>query len=402
MSILRYILDSNFRSNPRYELIEWNHLSQPEQQSLAGLCEDEEAFGIFRPLETSPLLSYKVAYKEVALLFYVLQHPSVLPAYTRIQDGEALNQQIARLVMEGILEIKGKDDFVSGAAAHDILYTGGALYTGRAASTNSEPSFIGNLSLNALRYIAHLSRLDTHPPGLDTHPPGLDIRGIASRLYCFNTIPTLAAFPTDVQTFLKISDEASCPLARDWNKTSSNGKWLSWFRKGMRHFSGKDTRNYKMYISPIVELLPETFQKSIGILSASKAFSFKVGNDYHGLLRPDKMVVYFSQQEYLLETAAELRSALAGITPQGVPFTAQLDDTGLLSWGVDPPGRDVLENFEGGSWRARITERLAAAIVQAAATGLQQQEIVDYALNRIGLEGIDTHTWIPEKNIWNN
>ena len=375
MSVLRYILDSSFRSSPAYELVEWNNLSQPEQQSLAGLCEDEEAFGIFRPLEASPLLSYKVAYKEVALLFYVMQHQSTLPAYTLTQDSEALNQQIARLVMEGILQIRKKDGFVSGAAAYDILYTS----TASSIKTT-------NLSLSALRYVAHLS--------------ALDIRAIASRLYCYNTMPILATSRIDVATFLKLNDD-SC-LRRNFNRMSSNGHWISWSRKGIKSPPGKNSRTYKMYISPILDFLPETFQKSMEILSASKAFSFKIGNDYHGLVRPDKMVVYFSQQEHLLAAAAGLRPALSGIKPQGVPFTAQLDDTGLLSWGVDPPGRDVLENFEGGSWRARITELLAAAIAQAAATGLQPQEIVDYALNRIGLEGIDTLTWIPEKNIWNN
>ena len=382
MSVLRYILDSDFRSNPRYELIEWNNLSQPEQQSLAGLSEDHEAFGIFKPLVADPALTCKVAYKEVALLFYVLQHQSTLPAYTRTQNSDALNKEIARLIMEGILEIAmEKKDFVSGAAAHDTLYT--------ASSTPTTTSSIASLSLNALHYVAHLK--------------ATDIRAIASRLYCYNTMPT-ASFttPINIEAFLNISGETSRQLTEAWDKVNSTGKWFSWFRKGKQPFSGEITSTYKMYISPTMELLPEAFQKALPILSASKAFSFKTGNDLHGLLRPDKMVVYFSDQQQLLSTAAQLIPALAGIKAQGVPFTAQLDDTGLLSWGVDPPGRDVLENIEGASWRARVTERLAAAIVQAAGIGLRQQEIIDYALSKIGLEGIDTHTWIAEDNIWNN
>jgi len=383
MSNLRYILDSDFRSNPGYELIEWNRLSQPEQQSLAGLCEDPEVFGIFKPTIADPTLSYKVAYKEVALLFYVLQQQSALPAYTRIDEIETVNKQIARLVMEGILEIRGDDEFYSGAAAHDLLYK-------RAAAAKGV-SLIGQLSIDALRYAAHL--------------PVTDIRALASRLYSYNTRPVLAekaaglSRPADVEAFLGVGKTAV--LGRDWEQ-HTGGKWLYWSRKGMRGSSGENISIYKLYISPVFELLPETFQKSIAALTASRAFSFKVGNDFHGLVRPDKMVVYFYTREDLFEAAASLWSALDNITPQGVPFTAQLDDSGLLSWGVDPPGRDVLENFEGGSWRARVTERLAAALAKALGEGLPLQEIVDYALNRIGLEGIDTNSWIPEKNIWKN
>ena len=117
--------------------------------------------------------------------------------------------------------------------------------------------------------------------------------------------------------------------------------------------------------------------------------------DRHGLLRPDKFVVYFYSLEDLMDAAGTLKEELKEYEAQGVPFTAQLDNDGMISWGIDPAEKDVLESFEGGSWRAGVTEKLAAAIVQAKADGLTNGEASEYILNKISLEGIDPHSWMP-------
>lgn len=396
MTELPFLLNGNFRSNPQYELIEWNRLSQSEQQALAGLSKDEEVFGLFRPIHADARLNYKVAYKEVALLYYTLQQQQMLPSYTRLQKQDEMNRNIARLVLEGILEVECQQGFVSGAAAHTEIYKMQEPGKDQASAAISGLSFLANLSLNALQYVVHLDKAD--------------IRGIASRLYTFNTIPVFAGKMTAVRSaeaieqFLGFAKGApyEWQLQQHWEKntTSSGSKWLSWSRRGDSGSYSKNDSIYKLYISPQWESLPKVFTYSLKILSASKAFSFKIGNDPHGLLRPDKMVAYFHQHEDLLAMAGILQPGLQDIPPHGVPFTAQLDEKGILSWGVDPPGCDVLENFEGGSWRARVTEKLAAAIIQAKATGLQRQDSLQYALHKISLEGIDTSTWTPGQHIW--
>ena len=79
--------------------------------------------------------------------------------------------------------------------------------------------------------------------------------------------------------------------------------------------------------------------------------------------------------------------------PQGVPFTAQLDNKGILSWGIDPANEDILKDYEGGSWRAQITEKIALVIAEAKSQNLTRNEVIEYALNKISLDGIDTVTW---------
>jgi len=406
MTVPLFLLERKFRSNPRYELIEWNCLSQPEQQALAGLSKDPEVFGIFRPLPGYPSLTCKVAYKEVALLYYALSGQQVLPAYARLGESNDLNEHIARLVLEGVLEIEGQEMegqetdgqplFVSGPAAHRSLYGSGTTPENADPARAAGLTLISDLSRQALEYVLRLREVDA--------------RDIAARLYSYNTLPVFAGkletlcTRTDLENFLGIADGApyEWQLNRHWQKhpSSPESKWLVWSRKGdtQRH-SGQDS-TYKMYISPHWESLPKALIRSIRILSSSRAFSFKIGNDPHGLLRPDKMVVYFRQHKDLLDTARAMQYGLKDIPAHGVPFTAQLDDQGLLSWGVDPPGSDVLEHFEGGSWRARITERLAAAISQASATGLTGPEILRYSLDKMRLEGIDTGTWTPDQHIW--
>jgi len=395
MTTPRFLLEEKFRSNPRYELMEWNRLSQSEQQALTGLSKNEEAFGLFVPVHEDPQLTYKVAYKEVALLYYTLLHQQVLPAYTRLEEKEEMNESIARLVLEGVLEMEWQEEFVSGAAAHQAIYEVHQPPECK-RSPDRDASRISDLSLQALEYAILLEELDT--------------RSIASRLYNYNTLPDVAermsAFRTltGLEDFLGIAPGApyEWQLNRHWQKhtASAESKWISWSRKGVQQDRKESDLTYKLYISPNWEALPKTLVLSIKALSSSAAFSFKIGNDPHGLLRSDKMVVYFQRYEDLLQTAAALEPALDGVEAQGVPFTAQLDKKGLLSWGVDPPGADVLENFEGGSWRARLTDKLAAAITNAKAAGLQRQDILPYALHKIGLEGLDTGTWTPGRQIW--
>jgi hypothetical protein len=81
---------------------------------------------------------------------------------------------------------------------------------------------------------------------------------------------------------------------------------------------------------------------------------------------------------------------------QGVPFTAQLDDDGMISWGIDPAEKDVLESFEGGSWRAGVTGKSwQQRLFRLRLMDLTNSKATEYILNKISLEGIDPHSWMP-------
>jgi hypothetical protein len=130
-----------------------------------------------------------------------------------------------------------------------------------------------------------------------------------------------------------------------------------------------------------------------------RANAFKIGKDLSGVLRPDKMIIYFSRQEQAEEAADRILAQLKGCPVHGVPFTAQLGSP-LLSWGKDPAAeRDVPPWLARQSWRLWVTNRLAVALAQAL------QRVDDhpaaslepwiFALDRLSLEGIDTNTWTP-------
>ncbi|MGH7248249.1 MAG: hypothetical protein ACREH9_09110, partial [Pseudomonadota bacterium] len=115
-----------------------------------------------------------------------------------------------------------------------------------------------------------------------------------------------------------------------------------------------------------------------------------------GLLRPDKLVVYFWSFDSLQETARQILTRLGSCPAHGVPFTAGITDDGLLSWGFDPPpDKGALAWRERESWRLWITNRLATALLSARKTAAGGIEPWQFALDRLRLENIDTATWAP-------
>src|SRR5207248_2006408 len=89
-----------------------------------------------------------------------------------------------------------------------------------------------------------------------------------------------------------------------------------------------------------------------------------------------------------------------GMPAHGVPFTAQIDAKGLLSWGMDPPHSEHLLPWQGPSWRYWITDRLAGALISANRTNAREVKPWQFALERLQLEGIDTTTWLPSASLW--
>jgi len=380
---LNFLINSVLRSNPSFELIESGRLNRLEQDALAGLLDNPDIFGVFRQKKINKISSTKLAYKEVALLFYSLQKPGELPLYFKTEYNDTVNTTLAKLILEGVFEISFNGEFLSGTAATSVIYKSQSVHK------NKELSFLSRLSMDALNYAAYFNNANTGE--------------IASRLYCYNTVPGSLfegnAFSSVNKTreFLKIGkqDTLSHQLAGNWEmtETSGNYSWLAWQRSKEIALKPANKKIYKLYISPAPSALPVVFERSIPILTASGSFSFKIGIGAHGLLRPDKFVAYFHSYDDLINCSFSLMDQLDEFQPQGVPFTAQLDNKGILSWGRDPANEDILKDYEGGSWRAQITEKIALVIAEAKSQNLTRNEVIEYALNKISLDGIDTVTW---------
>lgn len=233
----------------------------------------------------------------------------------------------------------------------------------------------------------------------------LDASALASRLYRANTLPasperrrrlpSLAA----VAAWLGLADGGPTARALDvqWQLVDAwaGSRWFGWRRRDAEHIVPGPIA--KLYISTPLEALPDVLRTTVATVGEGSApFALKIGRDLASLLRPDKLVLYFTAWPALEETAARLRAALAGSPAQGVPFAAQLDDHGLLAWAWDPPeGR---RPDGASSWRLWLTRRLAEALVAARpATG---SAAVAAALAAVAAQGVNTEQWTVPSRFW--
>lgn len=380
-TLLRPIANAEFRANPRYELIPYAHLPAHQQALIGSLREDPAFYGILRPRVPSAL-TIKSVCDSTAALYTALTTPGPIPQLTLAEFDDIDIQSVASLVLDDILEIAWDGTFVSGPTAHDALYEDGHVL-------DTPQNRIATLSLEALRYGAALA--------IDHIMP------LSFKMYGYNRIPDAphwaALFPTPdhVAAYLGIrtGDAVAAQMHKYWVKTPNEG-WHAWSARRHRATPDNSAWTYKLYISPVPRDLPMAFQVSVRVLWETGAAAFKVGRDRAGILRSDKLVAYFDTVEAVQTAALRLNSELAGIGVQGVPFTADLTGTGLLSWGMDPPRNSGnVAWLVRESWRLWVTNRLATALVMAQQTPNTPVTPWQFALERLQIEHIDIATWTP-------
>jgi hypothetical protein len=393
------VSSARLRANPAYELVLFDRLAESEKHLLREVAEDPDCYGVLRPREQSTL-SMKAVSRDTALLLFSLREPGPLPRFAVEALGQDCAGTIGRMVLDGILEIEVNGTMISGPdASASILGTSSAPQSG---------SSLAAISRRAIEYAASL--------GLE-NPLEL-----SARLYAYNCIPVTRRWRESLPEEDATADSlglrdgpAARALARGWQALPESAAWISWRRDdgGRRQAHRSDSVvTYKLYISPACDRVREAVQATAESVAQSNAQQWKVGKGIRGLLRPDKMVVYFNQFADLQEVALKIISRLEGCPAHGVPFTAELAGAGLLSWGIDPSGdANTLAWLSGESWRGKLCDRLAAAIVQAGAHASIEanpetnslRDAVQFALHRVRLEGIDTDTWTPAPGfVWAN
>ncbi|MEY2440806.1 MAG: hypothetical protein QOJ46_232 [bacterium] len=396
------IAQATLRANPEYELVLLDRLSAAERALLEA---GEECYGVLRPRSGTDL-PLRTASPDTALLFLTLGEPAGLPSYLRGHPGGHTDRALARLVVDGVLEIEHEGAFSSGAQAAEIVLRG--------RSTGGRGR-IGELSAAALRYGQVLAM------------HGLPEDALALRLYCYGRRPVSEAGAhrlgevASLYALLGIDAGGAARPALDsgWRPTplkpGRENYWRSWQARRAPAARRRDDAGYKLYVSPDVDALNTAFAAVAGSLATARGVTaFKVGSDAHGLCRPDKLVVYFDRLDDLQAGAATLRAELDGCPAHGIPFTAAVTADGLLSWGADPPALDD----DATSWRLWVSQRLAEYLVLGDATradsGHGAQHAVgvavdrassdvepwQFALERLRLAGIDTDTWIPASGMW--
>jgi hypothetical protein len=388
---------TRLRANPAYELIQFDRLSESELQPLRELAEDPDCYGVLRPRIASHL-GLKAVSRDTALLLFSLRETGLLPGYAARSLGADCAAIIGKMVLDGILEIEADGAMISGPEACMLVY-------GTAIIPESEGQ-LAAISRRAVEYAAALELDD---------PPEL-----SARLYSYNCIPASPRWreflPKDETTakYLGLVDgDAARVLSGGWRPIPESQAWISW---RARIADSKEKRvavpeiTYKLYVSPTCGQLREAVHAIAKSVARSNAMQWKVGKGIQGLLRPDKMVVYFRHFADLQEVAFTIMGHLAGCPSHGVPFTAELAGEGLLSWGIDPPREAHAPSWLGAeSWRGKLCNRLAMALVQAASEhGNESDRDADgtakaarFAIQRLRLEGIDASTWTPVQGfVW--
>ncbi len=374
-----------FRTGSAFELVLVDRLPIEEQAALSELRNDPEFYGVLRPRGDGGR-TVKVVDRDTALLWFTQMSPGVMPGFVWREDPVEAVRGVTQLVLDGVFEMECDGAFVSGPDA--VRHFAGARRQGR----------VGRLQRIALDALAYAETL-----------PAEDGPSLANRLYEYGRVPISpewarrlpnadavlayvgAAPGTDVRGRLETTWEAP--------KERTQTSWLMWSCR-RRSDLGARSATFKLYVSPSVEDLPRAFAAVLA-LQANRPMHWKIGSDAAGLLRPDKMVLYFADQERMLATAGELQAALRGATPHGVPFTAEIADDGLLSWGMDPPiAERVLAWQEPESWRLWVVRRLAAALCSARGANASTLRPAEFALERLRHEGVDVDAWTPSVSIW--
>jgi hypothetical protein len=382
--LLRNILESEFRANPAYRLVLFDRLAPEQREPLRDLTKDPDFYGVLVPAEGSAR-KIKSVCRETALLLYTLREPGPLPDYVRATQGDGCNQAIAELVLDEILEIHREGRFVCGSEASDLIY-----------GERESPGPQGTLPRLAQAALEYAQCLDIDDSGK-----------LSARLYFYNRVPLTPSwkrrFPTSDAVAAHLGIDSSGAnrriLESGWYRTKPSSQfdgWFHWQSRTERMPESEVRQSYKLYVSPRPEVIADAFRCVAEVLAESPAFHFKVGYDAAGLLRPDKIVIYFSSVEALRNTAGLIAQRLQGCAAQGVPFTAAIGDDALLSWGADPlPGMGMLSWQERESWRLWITNRLATSLLVAKSAPNGGLEPWQFALERLHLDNVDIDTWTP-------
>jgi hypothetical protein len=364
---------ATLRACPGYDMVPVDQLSEPERlfvHNTTGAAPDDV---ILRPTGDDRLP--KTACRRTADLIRALRVPGPLPQQIQAELGADLQETVAALVLDHVLEVEWEGRFESGPSAQRLVLDG---------EPPEAAGALARLSLAAIDYAAAL-RLASPTE-------------LATRLYCYGTLPLGPRWRRrlgDPAAYAARLERAGARHVR-WTplgRADERDPWIAWHLRGAPRGNGSP-ETYKLYVSPRPESLVEVLERVLEHGDRLGAFHVKVGGTLPAVLRPDKLVLYFTSEADVRAAAQTLAPALDGCAVHGVPFTAELAPDGLMSWGIDPTGSAPDAPREAAeSWRVWVCSRLAVALMAAEAVdGVSAR---DFALSRIALEGVDVASWTP-------
>ncbi len=217
----------------------------------------------------------------------------------------------------------------------------------------------------------------------------VDAQRLSGMLYAANAIRAGARIRRDLDArwIERLLLDATTPVEQFVHQRTAH--WQVWTGRDLDPGRAAEARNlfvHKVYVSPRHTELAAVAAITAQLAAAHGAASFKIGGDADGILRADKIVVYFDNAAAADAAAARLDAALTGHTAQGIPFTGQVGDTGLVSRGQDQAGV---------SWRMLVCDLLGHAL--HACAGPETATVARNALQWAELAGLDTRTFWPSE-----
>lgn len=363
-----------------YRYLANGELPLSARQTLSSLIEQTQAEGFLLPQNNS---SFSLIPIRGALCSVMEQ------ASTCLGWNEATSlvraDELKRLFTHGVLGVRLAQGVVTGAAAHVLVASKEDGVVPDALSTDP-------LSWEALNHIARL--------------PVTDPMALTSRLYSYNSQPRVKT------TLLReVIDRVKNIAESDWTgvfkvRTPSPDN-PGWYLFGNTH---RDERtpslphSAKVYISPVVNDVPQCLSRLIEILPSVQFEAWKIGRNSYGIARSDKICVYFKSLELAKAAARRFASELKGFEAQGVPFTQRQDSTGLISIGIDPLRPKTTPRFAiQNSWRLWVARKMGSAMAVAKSAPQYPLSPEQAALWAVHFLGINPLSWTVEDiNFWRN
>lgn len=233
------------------------------------------------------------------------------------------------------------------------------------------PGRVAVLTRQAIGYATHLRRL------------GVPAHAASQAVYDFNRLPS-APLPGYVGS-IALADAVEADLASEGRRVGeryartveTETKWLYWIRRDQA-VGGR--LRHKLYVSATWRTLRPALALAMRIADEQRAPSFKLGLDAHGVLRSDKLVVYFTEPEARRSFAEEMLRRSDGLEAHGVPLTRPFGDGGLLSSAEDPLLGDL-------SWRQLISAEVVD-IVSGLAAGDTVADTIEQTCRELERRGL--------------
>ncbi len=384
--------NSTFRANPEYTVVSLDRLNISDQQRLQEINYQGDLYGVLAPL-SNVSLDFIAVSCDTALLFMTLTKAGHFPYHAMRSLGQqSIDNEIIRLVVDGVLQVLHNDNFICGPCAIELISP---------QNFDEKSAKNSDLSISALKYGQELTFLSEAELG--------------QRIYCYGRQPIspelarILCSADEIAPFAGINEDS--PLIRLLGKAlyrvpsspSMHEYWVQWVSRAESSAHTEINRaDYKLYISPDLHEECAALEVIAGTLASARGITgFKIGVGIAGMCRPDKILAYFTHLDDLHKFAEVLQTQLIGCKAHGVPFTAAISTDGLLSWGADPPRVTAISGIlQATSWRIWVTRCLAEYLIVARKAELNSLEPWQFALERLSLSGIDIDTWIPGNGMW--